>query len=176
MEIHLPTQVPIWNFRYYRTQDLSRYMQEVGILPQERPCNFNNSMQVQVSGLLIHTFDLKPYGEVIVTSLDEIVTYNINLTSAIKLRIIGGAKFTYLYRVDIAANEASGLNDIKSSSFKLAGRKLITSQPVNISLYNSVGALVFEKDVQNEIELPISLGKGIFFIKSNQGSQKIVLN
>ena len=124
----------------------------------------------------IHTFDLKPYGEVIVTSLDEIVTYNINSTSAIKLRIIGGAKFTYLYRVDIAANEASGLNDIKSSSFKLAGRKLITSQPVNILLYNSVGALVFERNVQNEIELPISLGKGIFFVKSELGSQKIFLN
>ena len=123
----------------------------------------------------IHTFDLRPYGEVIINSIDEIVTYNISSTSPIKLRIIGGAKFTYLYRVDVAAYEASGLKSVKESSFKLVGRKLITSKEVNISLYNSVGTLVFEKNAQNEVELPASLGKGIFFVKSNQGSQKIFL-
>lgn len=123
----------------------------------------------------IATLALKPYNQVIVTSLDEIVTYNINSPSTIKLRIFGGSKFTYMYRVDVAAYESTGLNSPKVSSFKLAGRTLTTSVPVAICLYNSLGAKVFEKSVQNEVQLPASLGNGIFFVKSELGTQKIIL-
>lgn len=124
----------------------------------------------------IATLALRPYNDVIINSIDEIVTYNINSPSTIKLRLFGGSKFTYMYRVDVAAYEATGLNTVKVSSFKLAGRTLTTSQPVAISLYNSLGAKVFEKSVQNEVVLPASIGKGIFFVKSELGSQKIFLN
>lgn len=124
----------------------------------------------------IHTFELRPYGEVIISSIDEIVTYDISSASAIKLRIIGGQRFAYLYRVDVAAYGASGLNSVKVSSFKLAGRTLTTYQPVVLCLYNSIGAKVFEKSVHYDVVLPASLGKGVFFVKSELGSQKIFLN
>ena len=111
-----------------------------------------------------------------IASLDEIVTFDVNSPSEIKLRLIGGPKFVYMYRVDIAAYVASGLNSVKTSSFKLAGRTLTTFIPVTISLFNSIGAKIFEKTIQNEVDFPTSLGKGIFFVKSEMGTQKIFLN
>ena len=132
--------------------------------------------EIESTWSIIKTFDLKPYGEVNIASLDEIVTFDVNSPSEIKLRLIGGPKFIYMYRVDIAAYEASGLNTVKTSSFKLAGRILTTSTPVAISLFNSIGVKVFEKTIQNEVDFPASLGKGIFFVKSELGTQKIFLN
>ncbi|MEA4982886.1 MAG: glycoside hydrolase family 3 C-terminal domain-containing protein [Paludibacter sp.] len=75
---------------------------------------------------------------------------------------------------DISATPPPLISD--NFSYKLAGRILTPSQPVAISLYNALGIKVFEKNVQNEVEIPASLGKGVFFVVSKSGSQKIFLN
>lgn len=114
------------------------------------------------------------------TTRDEVVTYNINSSEPITLRVInnialGTKRYANLYGVDITAYSASGVQTVKVIPFKLIGRKLISEQPTNLSLYNAQGALVFEKSFVTEIELPASLGTGLFLAKNGQGTQKIFI-
>lgn len=114
------------------------------------------------------------------TTRDEVVNYNVNSQLPITLRLINNVatttRFIDLYRVDITSGVATDVNTLKVTPLKLTGRKLISEKPTNITIYNTVGAKVFEKSSLGEIELPASLGKGIFLVKSNSGTQKIFLN
>ena len=56
------------------------------------------------------------------------------------------------------------------------GRKIIVDEPTKLSIYNQVGSLVFEQQVQSHIVIPESIGNGIFMAKTAQGVQKIFLN
>lgn len=123
----------------------------------------------------IYTFELRAYNEFFEKSLDEIVSYDINSTSAIKLRVVGGSKFTYLYRVDIAEYVPTAVKSTIATPLKIANRKITANEPIKISLYNLAGMLVFESKENREIEIPTSVGNGLFMIKSNQGAQKIML-
>lgn len=73
-------------------------------------------------------------------------------------------------------SETLGVNMIKTNVVKLIGRKLMTENPIRISIYNLLGILILEKNIEKEIELPNSLGKGIFIVNCNQGTQKLLLN
>ena len=124
----------------------------------------------------IYTFPLAKYSSY-PNSRDEVVTYNIDSSEPITLRLINNVaatkRFINLYRVDIQSKAPSSVQTTKVIPFKIIGRKLISEQPTKISLYNTLGALVFEKNIINEIELPSSLGIGLFLAKNEQGSQKI---
>lgn len=113
------------------------------------------------------------------TTRDEVVTYNVDSSDPITLRLINNVaatkRFINLYEVEITAKGLTGLNTINVVPFKLMGRKLISEKPANLSLYNTQGALVFEKSFVNEIELPASLGTGLFFARNGQGTQKIFI-
>lgn len=125
----------------------------------------------------IHTFDLIPSGA-LRTSIDEVLNYNINSATSVKLRLRNsGIRYINLYRVSVGSYGV--VNSIETTDYKpftIIGRKLIAESPVKISVYNVLGVMVFEKQVENEIELPAKMGKGIFIINSNQGTQKVFLS
>lgn len=135
------------------------------------------SLEKYVDGVWTNVYDfpIQGHGAFSATTLDEVVTYDVNSAVPIKLRVSRGTKFINLFRIDIAAYETTGLKSIESNPFKLMGRKLVTEQPTEISVYNASGALLFQKAVETEIELPATLKKGFYFIKSQLGSQKIIL-
>jgi len=110
------------------------------------------------------------------TSIDEVISYPVNLNEEVKLRIHGGDKFVQVFRVDVTPFGISGLNNFKSEFFSLQGRKLTVRQPTKISLYNTMGALIYEKIIEHETELPAQIGNGIFLAKTGMGTQKIFLN
>lgn len=126
----------------------------------------------------INTFSLAKYNAY-PTTRDEVVTYNVNSSEPITLRLINNVaatkRFINLYKVDITANPTSDVRSTKVTPFKIIGRKIISEQSTKVILYNIQGALVFEKIIVNEIELPASLGTGLFIAKSEQGVQKITL-
>ena len=126
----------------------------------------------------IYTFPLAKYSSY-PNSRDEVVTYNVDSSEPIKLRLINNVaatkRFINLYRVDIESKAPSGVQTTKVIPFKIIGRKLISEQPTKVSLYNTLGALVFEKNITSEIELPASLGTGLFLAKNELGSQKIFI-
>lgn len=126
----------------------------------------------------VHTFSLAGNGSY--TSRDEVLTYNIDSSDPIKLRLINNIasskKFIDLFRVDIASMVPSAVNIIKVVPFKLTGRKLLTEKLTKVTIYNTVGIKVFETSALGEIDLPASIRKGIYFVKSELSSQKTILN
>jgi len=111
-----------------------------------------------------------------VTSIDEVITYPININSEVKLRIHGGDKFIQIFEVKIENFNQTGLNKLALLPFKITGRRLMVSQPSKISVYSMIGVLLFEKLIENEIVLPESMGYGLFIVKTGLNTQKIVLS
>lgn len=72
--------------------------------------------------------------------------------------------------------ESTEVKTVDMEPLKLIGRKLITENPIRISVYNLLGILILEKNIEKEIDLPKSLGNGIFIVNCNQGTQKLLLN
>jgi hypothetical protein len=129
----------------------------------------------------IHTFDLVPNNTLADAGVrDEVLFYDLNSSEPIKLRLINNVatpiRFMNLYRVDIEAKEATSVPAISIISFNVIGRRLIADRPTYISLYNMLGALVYETNIVNEIEIPASVGHGLFIVRSEYGSQKIMIN
>jgi len=82
----------------------------------------------------------------------------------------------YYTNVNFIKDDASGTTNPKATSaFLLDGRKLITGEAIEISVYNLTGTLVFKAFIENEIDFPETMGKGIFIVKSQLGNQKIFL-
>lgn len=70
----------------------------------------------------------------------------------------------------------TGINPTLKSTIKQFGRKLVINKPANISIYNTVGTLVYQQDQVQVMEIPASVGKGVFIVKSGPGVQKIYLS
>lgn len=82
----------------------------------------------------------------------------------------------YYTNVEFIKDGPSGTTNPKTTSaFVLDNRKLITGEAIEISVYNLTGMLVLKTIVENEIDLPETMGKGIFIVKSELGNQKIFL-
>lgn len=62
-----------------------------------------------------------------------------------------------------------------SSTFKLTGRTLRTEQPTNVSIYNLLGVLIWQQKKTTSLEIPASVGNGIFLVSTANGTQKIIL-
>jgi arylsulfatase A-like enzyme len=120
---------------------------------------------------------VQPSGNFSQTSIDEIIEYDININEEVILRIHGGDRFVQLYRVDIEAYGTTGITrpEPKPAPFSIHGRRIIADFPVKISIYNMLGKLVYENELSHETVLPEQLGKGVFVVKWDEGSQKILL-
>lgn len=118
-------------------------------------------------------------GEVL---LDETLEFDINSNAPIKLRLRNfkygtlATRFQNMYRITVTEYKESAVINPEAAGFKQAGRKLIVDEPTKISIYNTIGSLMFEKQVVSELEIPASLGNGVFMVKTSKGSQKISLN
>lgn len=69
----------------------------------------------------------------------------------------------------------TGINSPINGSIKQFGRKLVINKPATISIYNTVGTLVYQQDQVQVMEIPAYVGKGVFIVKSGPGVQKIYL-
>lgn len=128
--------------------------------------------------LPVHVFDLQPHTAL--ETRDEVLTYNVDSTDPIKLRLVNNAatptRFINLYGFEITAHGTTNVPDVDVKPFRVAGRRLIAHEPSRVSVYNILGVLVFENYIVNEIELPTSIGNGVFVVKHEKGAQKIILN
>lgn len=128
----------------------------------------------------VHTFDLQNNSVFEGVTQDEVLTVDLNLDGPVKLRLINSAetgkkKFMNLYGFEIKSKAPNAVGKVVSNPFKVAGRKLTTETPADITIYNTLGAVVFEKNVQDQIEIPATVGNGVFVVKSALGTQKLIL-
>lgn len=70
---------------------------------------------------------------------------------------------------------STGFNPATINTIKQFGRKLVINKPATISIFNTVGTLVYQQDQVQVMEVPASVGKGVFIVKSGPGVQKIYL-
>jgi len=127
-----------------------------------------------------YTFDLQKNSVFEGVTQDEVLTVNLDsLTSPVKLRLINNVaatkRFMNLYGFEVKSRTPNAVGKVVSNPFIIAGRKLMTEVPANIAIYNTIGALVFEQNVQQQIEIPATVGSGVFVVKSELGTQKLVL-
>jgi len=114
--------------------------------------------------------------------LDETLTFDINSNVPVKLRLRNfkygtlATRFLNMYRIKVTEFEESSVINPEAAGFKQIGRKLVVDEPTKISIYNTVGGLMFEKSVTSELVIPASLGNGVFMVKTSKGNQKIFLN
>lgn len=147
--------------------------------------NSTNATKIAVEKLLdgvwtnVYTFDLQKNSVFEGITQDEVLTTNLNLEGPVKLRLVNNVsttkRFINLYGFEIKSRVPNAVATVKSNPFKVAGRKLMTEVPANIAIYNTIGALVFEQNVQQQIEIPPTVGSGVFVVKSELGTQKLVL-
>ncbi|HQB27462.1 MAG TPA: hypothetical protein PLO29_00795 [Paludibacter sp.] len=79
----------------------------------------------------------------------------------------------------IATFEASkiitgiGFNPVNTITLQQYGRKLVSSQATRISIYNIDGTLLHQQDNVKVMDVPASIGQGIYLVKSKSGVQKM---
>lgn len=87
------------------------------------------------------------------TKIDEIITYNININAAVKLRIYGGDKFIHLFRVDIDAHYKAGLlsaiNSATAQQTANAGNIGTTLGTYSQASYDTFGAAITAANTVN---------------------------
>lgn len=69
----------------------------------------------------------------------------------------------------------TGFNPATINTINLYGRKLVVNKPTTISIYNTVGTLVYQQNQVQVMDIPAYLGKGVFIVKSGVSVQKIYL-
>lgn len=127
-----------------------------------------------------YTFNLQKNSAFEGVTQDEVLSINLDsLTGPVKLRLINNVasskRFQNLYGFEIKSRTPNAVGKVVSNPFKIAGRRLTTETPVNIAIYNTLGAMVFEQNVQDQVEIPATVGNGVFVVKSALGTQKLIL-
>ena len=126
---------------------------------------------------ILNSFTLTPNGA-FQNVRDEIFSYSINSNAPIKLRIRNsGNRYINLYRISIGGyNETSKVTTAVINPLRQTKRTLISEEPLDIRIYSLLGRLVYEKKNNTIFEIPESVGKGIFLVRSSAGNrQKIFL-
>jgi hypothetical protein len=108
-------------------------------------------------------------------AMDEIISFPVNINEQVKLRIRGGNRFTQIFRFDVTPYSTSGLNKRPAPLITLQGRNIRVPSPMSISIFNTMGVLLYQEKIETEMELPASFGNGIYFIQSEFGTQKIFI-
>jgi hypothetical protein len=112
-------------------------------------------------------------GVVIATSTG--VYENLGASRSTLLNNITKMNDAITYFNDNVNDVGTGISPLLSSSFKQYGRKLVTNKPATIAIYNTVGTLVYQQDQVQVMEIPASVGNGVFIVKSGPGVRKIYL-
>lgn len=114
--------------------------------------------------------------------LDEALSFNVNSATPIKLRLNNikyddglTTRFLNIYHIEVTEFSISAVLNPGANAFKQLGRKLIVEQPTKLSLYNMIGSLVFEQQVENHVQIPATIGNGIYIVRTDRGVQKILL-
>lgn len=121
------------------------------------------------------------YPQAVYDSLGVVVTNstavfdNTESTRATLLSNITKMNDAITYFNDNVNDVGTGINPMSPSSFKQYGRKLVINKPATISVYNTVGTLVYQQELVMVMEIPSSVGKGVFLVKSGSGVRKIYL-
>lgn len=147
--------------------------------------NSTNTTKIAVEKLVdgtwtnVYTFDLQKNSAFEGVTQDEVLTTNLNLEGPVKLRLVNNVattkRFINLYGFEIKSRVPNAVDKVVSNPFKIAGRRLTTETPVNIAIYNTLGAMVFEQNVLDQVEIPATVGNGVFVVKSALGTQKLIL-
>jgi arylsulfatase A-like enzyme len=124
----------------------------------------------------IRTLPVQPADNFSAVSMDEIITYPVNINETVKLRIHGGDRFIQLYRIDAEAFSASGIENNNASVLQIKNRKLIVPEPMHISVYNSLGMMVFSRFIEKDTEIPASVKEGAYVVKYPGGTQKVLID
>jgi hypothetical protein len=127
----------------------------------------------------LHTFNLQNWG-VYSNFRDEILKYDINSTTPVKLRLINNIattkRYINLYRIDITDNDLSGIpKNTKHKNLQISGRKIRAQQPVSFQIFDLSGKSLITTGEVQEFELPGTWGKGMYIIKSQLGTEKIII-
>ena len=69
-----------------------------------------------------------------------------------------------------------GFINLKSVFIQQNGRIITTGFTTNIAVYNSIGVLVHERSEVNQIEIPASVARGVYIIKTPDSTHKIILS
>ncbi|MFA5418015.1 MAG: sulfatase [Bacteroidales bacterium] len=109
------------------------------------------------------------------TAIDEIITYPLNINSEVRLRIRGGNRFTQIFRFDVTPYSALGLHQHPASLITLQGRSLSVPHPMKVMVYNTMGVLVFQENIEKETMLPDYIEEGIYIAVTEAGTQKIFI-
>jgi hypothetical protein len=180
--------ISVMSFRFANT-DLKSYfelpkMTSAGLLTMHvrngNP-NANSSLTLQAKynddedWTTIQELTVKNSNSYSSTTIDEIISYPVNINEEVKLRIHGGSKFIQMFRIEVSSYQPNGVRSIGNTNIKIYGRHIIVPEPMKICLYNSTGKLVIEKDISSEFDLPASLGNGLFLLKHDNGVNKIIL-
>ena len=128
---------------------------------------------------LLHTFNLQHWGAY-PNFRDEVLTHEINATTPVKLRLINNIAATKrninLYRIDITGNDLSAIeNHTMQDKIKIQNRTITTEFPVSLRIFDLSGRLLIKTEIAQEHKLPDSFDKGIYFIKSQFGTLKIIV-
>lgn len=114
--------------------------------------------------------------------LDEVVSFDINSNAPIKLRLNNvkyddglATRFMNMYRVEVTEYAESAVPVLQIEGIKQIGRRIVVDEPVQITVYNTLGKLIMSEYVTNEISVPAKFGNGVFVLKTIKGNQKIVL-
>ncbi len=124
----------------------------------------------------IHDFSLRRNDSYTATSVDEVVSFDINSQEPIKLKLDRGDKFISIFKVEVTPFGETSVRNPESVPFLLTGRTLQVETPTMIKLYNLMGIKVFEAYVDNQISIPMSVGNGIFLMRGAEFTQKVFLN
>lgn len=112
-------------------------------------------------------------------AVDEILKYEMPESDKnnVKIRIAhtDTQPFFQIYQVDIWGSSVSALHTPETAVFTQNGRKLTLSEPMNVSVFSILGKTMLETSKVEELDIPASLGNGIFIIKTEKGNQKIFL-
>jgi hypothetical protein len=127
----------------------------------------------------LHTFNLQNWGAY-PNFRDEILKYDINSTTPVKLRLINNVattkRYMNLYRIDLSENNLSGItNNTAQKKLQIKGRKITAQHPVSFQVYDLTGKLLISTPVIPEFELPQTYQPGTYIIRCLLGTEKMVL-
>lgn len=114
--------------------------------------------------------------------LDEALSFDVNSSTPVKLRLNNikyddglGVRFINMYRIEVTEYVESSVPVLQIEGVKQIGRRIVVDEPVQITVYNTLGKLIMDEYVTNEISVPAKFGNGVFVLKTIKGNQKIVL-
>ncbi len=114
--------------------------------------------------------------------LDEVVSFDINSNAPIKLRLNNvkyedglATRFMNMYRIEVTEYVESSVPVLQIEGVKQIGRRIVVDEPVQITVYNTLGKLIMNEYVTHETSIPAKFGNGVFILKTNKGNQKLIL-